>query len=185
MINLQLIIWINILYIFGFSPMLYKNSRIKYSTVPAIGIYDIKISYYRLYTFLGYMIVLLNLLMIYYTNTMYPLLSKYWYYILPIVGFINMYIMTPKPIRNDGTFKSQPKMLKRKNLYKAHILLILVLISSIIIELYNIPYFGFYQNKKLAYIGISRIITLIIVIYMTTKQKNMSNCKYNLPKSWQ
>ena len=96
-----------------------------------------------------------------------------------------MYIMTPKPIRNYGTFKSQPKMLKRKNLYKAHILLILVLISSIIIELYNIPYFGFYQNKKLAYIGISRIITLIIVIYMTTKQKNMSNCKYNLPKSWQ
>ena len=184
MINLQLIIWIQILYIFGFSPLIYKNSRIKYSKVSAISIYDIKISYYKLYKFLGYMILLLNLLMFYYTNTMYPLFPKYWYYILPVIGFFNMYIMIPKPIRDDGSFQNQPKMIKKKNLYRAHILLILVLISSIVIELYNIPYFGYYQNKKLAYIGISRIITLIILIYMTSKQKNMSNCIYKLPKNW-
>jgi len=92
--------------------------------------------------------------------------------------------MIPKPIIDDGSFKSQPSMMGRRGVYIFHILLIVLLISSILIELVKGKYFGLYQNKKLAYLGISRIITLIIVVYLTIKEKNMSNCEYGLPKNW-
>ena len=93
MINLQLIIWIQILYIFGFSPLIYKNSRIKYSKVSAISIYDIKISYYKLYKFLGYMILLLNLLM-FITRILCIHYSQNIGIIL-LLWLFNMYIMIP------------------------------------------------------------------------------------------
>ena len=125
--------------------------------------------------------------MIHYSSEMYSIhesLRKYWYYLVPLCGILVLYMMIPKEVVDDGSFKSQPNMIKKRNLYRIHILLIILLVSSILIEVVNVPYFGFYKNKKLSYLGMSRILTLIIVIYLTIKEKNMTNCEYNLPKNW-
>ena len=183
----KIIIWFQVILIYVVSFVIYINSRIKYSGKNVISVYDFKLSYRSWYIFLAYMILLLNILMVHYSSELYslhPSLRKYWYYLLPLGGFLVLYMMIPKPIIDDGSFKSQPNMMKRKRVYWLHLLLILVLISSILIEIVKGPYFGFYENKRMAYLGISRIITLIIVVYLTIKEKNMSNCKYGLPKNW-
>lgn len=185
--KLKIFIWFQVLLIFLVSIDVYRYSRIKYSGKIAIDLYDIQISYRNLYLFLAYTVFILNIVMIHYTNQTYIIhqaLRKYWYYLLPLYGAIVIYIIKPKPIIDDGSFVSQPSMMKRKNVYRLHIFLVLLLISSILIEIFNAPYFMYYTNKKIAYMGISRIITLIIMVYLTIKEKNMSNCKYQLPKNW-
>jgi len=125
--------------------------------------------------------------MIHYSSERYSIhasLREYWYYLVPLVGFLVLYMMIPKAVIDDGSFKSQPSMMGRIVVYRFHMVLIVVLISSILIELVKGKYFGFYENKKLAYLGVSRIITLLIVVYLTIKEKNMSNCEYGLPKNW-
>ena len=183
----EVLIWVQVLLVCVLSFVIYINSRVKYSVKNVISVYDLKLSYRRLYIFVAYSILLLNILMVHYSSERYsihPSLRKYWYYLLPLGGIILLYMMIPKPIIDDGSFKSQPNIMTKKKVYWLHILLILLLISSILIEIVKGPYFGFYENKKMAYLGISRIITLIIVVYLTIKEKNMSNCKYGLPKNW-
>ena len=181
------IIWAQVVLICVLSFVIYRNSRIKYSVKDGISVYNINVSYRKLYILLAYSILFLNILMVHYSSERYsihPALRKYWYYLLPLLGVIVLYMMIPKPIIDDGSFKSQPNMMNKKRVYWLHILLILLLISSILIEIVKGPYFGFYENKKMAYLGISRVITLIIVVYLTIKEKNMSNCEYGLPKNW-
>ena len=187
MSKLEYIIWIQVIIICVLSFVIYKNSRIKYSGKDIISIYNLKLSYRNVYIFLVYLVLLLNILMIHYSSEMYSIhesLRKYWYYLVPLCGILVLYMMIPKEVVDDGSFKSQPNMIKKRNLYRIHILLIILLVSSILIEVVNVPYFGFYKNKKLSYLGMSRILTLIIVIYLTIKEKNMSNCRYGLPKNW-
>jgi len=183
----EIIIWLQVVLIFILSFVIYRNSRIRYSGKDMISVYNLKLSYRRWYIFVAYMILLLNMIMIHYSSEMYSLhasLRKYWYYLVPLLGIIVLYMMIPKAIIDDGSFRSQPNMMGKKEVYRLHILLIVLLISSILIEIVKGPYFGFYKNKKMGYLGISRILTLIIVVYLTIKEKNVSNCKYGLPKNW-
>lgn len=186
--NLFIFIWINTFVIFVMSFLLYRHSRVKYSGKKVIDLYRIKISYNQWFMVLALIILFLNVLMIHYTNQVYmiyPSLQKYWFYLAPVTGLIALYIMKPKEIIDDGTFRAQPSMMKKNDFYRINKLLILLLVISIIIEIVNVPYFKYYQDKKIAYIGMTRIITLILVVYVFQKEKNMSNCKYLLPKNWQ
>lgn len=186
--NLFIFIWLNAFTIFVMSFLLYRHSRIKYSGKKVIDLYKIKVSYNQWFILLAIIILFLNIVMIHYTSEVYmihPLLRKYWYYLAPILGIIALNLMRPKEIIDDGSFKAQPNMMKRKNFNRTSNLLIFLLVISIIIEIVNAPYFKYYQDKKIAYIGMTRIITLLLVIYVSQKEKNMSNCKYKLPKNWQ
>ena len=179
--------WVPVIIIFWLSFVIYRNSRIKYSGKAVISVYDMYVSNRKLYILLAYSILLLNILMIHYSSERYSIhvsLREYWYYVVPLVGFLLLYMMIPNEIVDDGSFKSQPSMMGRKVVYRLHMVLIVVLISSILIELVKGKYFGFYENKRVAYIGISRVITLLIVVYLSIKEKNMSNCEYGLPKNW-
>ena len=181
------VIWVQVVLICVLSFVIYRNSRIKYSVKSVISVYAMDVSYRKLYILLAYSILFLNILMVHYSSERYsihPALRKYWYYLFPLLGIIVLYMMIPKGILDDGSFKSQPSMMGRRGVYRFHILLIVLLISSILIEVVKGKYFGLYENKKMAYLGISRIITLIIVVYLTIKEKNMSNCEYGLPKNW-
>lgn len=186
--NLFIFIWLNAFVIYIMSFLLYRHSRIKYSAKKVFDLYNIKISYNQWFMFLTLIIIILNIVMIHYTSIIYmiyPSFTKYWYYLAPISGLIALNIMRPKEIIDDGSFKTQPRLMKRKNFRSTSNLLILLLVISIIIEIVNGPYFKYYQDKKIGYMGMSRILTLILVIYVSQKEKNMSNCKYKLPKNWQ
>ena len=181
------VIWVQVLLICVLSFVIYRNSRIKYSVKSVISVSAMEVSYRKLYILLAYSILFLNILMVHYSSERYSMhvsLRKYWYYLVPLLGVIVLYMMIPKGILDDGSFKSQPSMMGRRGVYRFHILLIVLLISSILIEVVKGKYFGLYENKKMAYVGISRIITLLIVVYLTIKEKNMSNCEYGLPKNW-
>ena len=186
--NLFIFIWINVFTIYVISFLLYRHSRIKYSGKKIIDLYNISISYNIWFMVLAVIILCLNILMIHYTSEVYmihPSLKKYWYYLAPITGIIALNLMRPKEIIDDGSFKAQPNMMKKKTLNLVSKILIFLLVISIIIEIIYAPYFKYYQNKKIGYLGMSRIITLILIVYVSQKEKNVSNCKYKLPKNWQ
>ena len=130
----------------------------------------------------SYIILLLNIAYAFFLQSLYPLnqtLHNLWYLIFLIFGIIYIHANFKKPIIDDGSFKKPPKYLKKIKNITFYIIFILIS-YNILIEIPNIKTIPKIQLIAL----LSRIILLVIFIYLYIKKKGYSTCKYKIPESW-
>ena len=145
------------LIVFIISPIRFSNINIIKSS------YDL--SYNRISTYLINIIVILELINMYYN---YPIIN-FGVIIIYIFMYAIIDIVYREPIINNNRLNIPPKYISKS--YIIHILILGLLIYKLIS----------YKTNGLKYLAIINIIIFGILLYLQSK---FVSCKYNLPNTW-
>lgn len=145
------------LILFLISPIRFSNNNIIESKY--------NVSYNRIATYIINILVILELINIYYK---FPLF-KFWVVIPYLFCYAIIDIIYSEPIVNNGKLNVPPKYVSKS--YIIYIILLALLI-------YNIIETGSDNIKYIGYVNIVLIFILLIIQYKYT------SCKYNLPLTW-
>ena len=154
---INFVIIVLLLILFLISPIRFSNNNIIESKY--------NLSYNRIATYLIHMLVILELINIYYK---YPLF-KFWLIIPYVFCYAIIDIIYRDPVIKNSKLNAAPIYV-----FKSYI--IHLIIMSLLI--YNIIESG---SDKIKYIGYVNVILMIILLI---HQYKFTSCKYNLPFSW-
>jgi hypothetical protein len=144
------------LILFLISPIRFSNNNIIESTY--------NVSYNRIATYVIHILVILELINIYYK---FPLF-KFWVVIPYLFCYAIIDIIYSEPISKNGKLNVAPKYVFKS--YIIHIIILALMIYNIVETGSNIKYIG--------YVNVVLIIILLILQY------KYASCKYNLPSTW-
>ena len=144
------------LILFLISPIRFSNNNIIESTY--------NVSYNRIATYVIHILVILELINIYYK---FPLF-KFWVVIPYLFFYAIIDIIYSEPIIKNGKLNVAPKYV-----FKSYIIHIIILALMI----YNIVE----TDSNIKYIGYTNVVLIIILLIL---QYKFSSCKYNLPSTW-
>jgi hypothetical protein len=145
------------LILFLISPIRFSNNNIIESTY--------NVSYNRIATYVIHILVILELINIYYK---FPLF-KFWV-VLPYLFFYAIIdIIYRDPIVKNGKLNVAPKYILKS--YIIHIIILALMIYKIVET----------GSDNIKYIG---YVNVILIIILLIHQYKYSSCKYNLPSTW-
>ena len=153
------------------------------------------VSYNKLYYYIHILLLVCLLLYGLRLNNKFPLIiGDKMYNIFPliiifIIGWFIIAIFNSPPIKEDGSYKSSPKVIykNKRNLIVTYTILLLFIIAIISIDVYKrkinplglLPY-----NSINTLYGLAILIVLVGTIYLLINSIKYNIKKYNLPKTW-